>query len=68
MKLLFRLSFQEDSMAAADQVMDLKNRHAELEKTIQDEIGRPLPDQDIVVSLKKEKLRIKDELVGLGAQ
>ena len=55
-------------MAAADQVMDLKNRHAELEKTIQDEIGRPLPDQDIVVSLKKEKLRIKDELVSLGAQ
>jgi hypothetical protein len=55
-------------MTAADQVTDLKNRHAELEKTIQDEIGRPQPDQDIVVSLKKEKLRIKDELVCLGAQ
>jgi len=55
-------------MTAADQVKDLKIRHAELEKTIEDEIGRPHPDQDIVVSLKKEKLRIKDELAELGAQ
>ena len=55
-------------MIAADQVTDLQNRHAELEKTIQDEIGRPHPDQDIVISLKKEKLRIKDELAGHGAQ
>ena len=55
-------------MTVADEVMDLKNRHAELEKTIEDEIGRPHPDQNIVVSLKKEKLRIKDELVGLGVQ
>ena len=55
-------------MIAADQVSDLQNRHAELEKTIEVEVGRPHPDQDIVVSLKKEKLRIKDELVCLGAQ
>jgi hypothetical protein len=55
-------------MTAADQVSELKTRHAELEKTILDEIDRPHPDQDIVVSLKKEKLRIKDELVGLGTQ
>ena len=55
-------------MTAADQVTDLKNRHAELEKTIEDEIGRPQPDQNIVAHLKKEKLRIKDELVELGAQ
>ncbi|MDA0652885.1 MAG: YdcH family protein [Proteobacteria bacterium] len=55
-------------MTAANQVTDLKNRHATLEKTIQDEIARPHPDQDIVVSLKKEKLRIKDELVELGAE
>lgn len=54
-------------MIAADQVTELKTRHAELEKTIQNEIERPHPDQDVVVSLKKEKLRIKDELVGLGA-
>ena len=55
-------------MIAADQVTDLKHRHAELEKTIEDEIGRPHPDQGVVISLKKEKLRIKDELVCLGVQ
>lgn len=55
-------------MTAADQVTDLKIRHAELEKSIEDEIGRPQPDQNIVAGLKKQKLRIKDELVVLGAQ
>ena len=55
-------------MIAADQVTELQNRHAELEQTIRDEIERPHPDQDTVVSLKKEKLRIKDELVVLGIQ
>ena len=55
-------------MTAVDLVNDLKNRHAELEKTIEDEIARPHPDQEVVVSLKKEKLRIKDELAHLGAQ
>ena len=54
-------------MIAANQVTDLKHRHAELEKTIEDEVRRPHPDQDVVAGLKKEKLRIKDELVGLGA-
>ena len=55
-------------MIAADEVMDLKNRHAELEKTIADEISRPHPDQNIISALKKEKLRIKDELAVRGAQ
>lgn len=55
-------------MTAVNHVTDLKLRHAELEKTIEDEIGRPHPDQNVVADLKKEKLRIKDELVGLGAQ
>lgn len=55
-------------MTAANQVTDLKIRHAELEKTIEDEIGRPHPDQNVVADLKKEKLRIKDELLVLGVQ
>ena len=55
-------------MTAVDEVIDLKNRHAELEKSIKEEIDRPHPDQNIVVSLKKEKLRIKDELVCLGVE
>lgn len=55
-------------MTAADEVMDLKHRHAELEKTIEDEINRPHPDQNVIASLKKEKLRIKDELAGHGPQ
>lgn len=37
-------------------------KHAGLERQIQDELSRPLPDPSLVQSLKKRKLRIKEEL------
>ncbi len=40
----------------------LREKHAELEHLIQEEENRPLPDHTVVHSLKKQKLRIKDEL------
>ena len=40
----------------------LREKHAELEHQIEEEENRPLPDNTIVHSLKKQKLRIKDEL------
>jgi uncharacterized protein len=43
----------------------LKVKHADLEARIADEERRPHPDDDIIHELKKQKLRIKDELAGL---
>lgn len=43
----------------------LKTKHADLEARIADEESRPHPDDDIIHVLKKQKLRIKDELAGL---
>ena len=40
----------------------LREKHAELEHRIEEEENRPLPDNTVVHSLKKQKLRIKDEL------
>ncbi len=42
----------------------LKTKHADLEARIADEERRPHPDDDAIHDLKKQKLRIKDELAG----
>ena len=43
----------------------LRAKHANLEEKIQDELKRPHPDEAIVTYLKRQKLRIKDELATL---
>lgn len=43
----------------------LKARHAGLEAQIAEENKRPHPDDGVIHSLKKEKLRIKDEIAKL---
>jgi hypothetical protein len=43
----------------------LLTRHAGLDARITDEERRPAPDQGMIASLKKQKLRIKEELAGL---
>ena len=53
-------------MSVEEQVSTLKSRHAELEQILENEISRPHPDQGLISGLKKQKLRIKDELVELG--
>ncbi|MFM2372955.1 MAG: hypothetical protein RIS85_2677 [Pseudomonadota bacterium] len=40
----------------------LQTKHAGLERQIQTEMSRPLPDDTLVASLKRKKLRIKEEL------
>jgi len=40
----------------------LRTKHARLEQLIDDELHRPLPDQSTLSRLKKEKLRIKEEI------
>lgn len=40
----------------------LETQHHELETAIDDEVKRPKPDSSILSSLKKKKLRIRDEI------
>ena len=53
-------------MSEETHVESLKSRHAELEALIDDENGRPHPDDDIINQLKREKLRIKDQLFSIA--
>lgn len=43
-------------------VSALQQRHAGIERQIQEEMNHPLPDLAMVQSLKKRKLRIKEEI------
>lgn len=43
-------------------VSALQLKHAGLERRIADEMSRPLPDLEALQLLKKQKLRIKDEI------
>lgn len=54
-------------MTMQEYVEDLRSKHAHLEEEIDDELHRPMPDQVTLTRLKREKLRIKDEIARLGA-
>lgn len=41
----------------------LAARHAELDRRIEEETHRPSPDMTALASLKKQKLKIKEEIV-----
>jgi len=43
----------------------LQTRHAGLDARIAEETQRPSPDSALLARLKKEKLRIKEEISGL---
>ena len=43
-------------------VSALQFKHAGLERKIEQEMGRPMPDNALIQDLKKRKLRIKEEL------
>jgi hypothetical protein len=53
-------------MTMQDYVESLRDKHAFLEQQIDAEMHRPLPDQLLLSRLKREKLKIKDEMVRLG--
>ena len=52
-------------MSQQDHIEALKAKHAELERAIDEENSRPLPNRDAVSDLKRQKLRIKDEIFSL---
>ena len=49
-------------MSLNDRIETLRTRHRTIEEQIDQEIIRPLPNLDMVNDLKKQKLRIKDEI------
>lgn len=49
-------------MSSDDHVDALKAKHAALEAALGEENRRPNPDTVAIVELKRQKLRIKDEL------
>lgn len=44
----------------------LKDRHASLEARLASEDRRPAPDSETIISLKREKLRLKEEMARLS--
>ncbi|RYE64907.1 MAG: DUF465 domain-containing protein [Oxalobacteraceae bacterium] len=40
----------------------LQTKHQGLERRIREELNRPFPDEIIIQTLKKQKLRIKEEI------
>ena len=52
-------------MSLQDRIEALKQKHAALERAIEEENSRPLPNDDVISDLKRQKLRIKDEIFQL---
>jgi hypothetical protein len=48
-------------------IASLNNRHAALEQQIFEEDHRPRPDAESLAKLKREKLRLKEEMERLRA-
>jgi hypothetical protein len=55
-------------MAIEARIRELGVRHQTLERAIQDELGRPAADGDRLKDLKRQKLRLKEEIEGLKAK
>jgi hypothetical protein len=53
-------------MAMQSRLDALKARHAMLEERIADEDHRPRPDSEVLMRLKVEKLRLKEEIERLN--
>ena len=52
-------------MSMQDRIEALREKHALLDRAIDEETHRPLPNQEAIHDLKRQKLRIKDELFQL---
>lgn len=55
-------------MSLNDRIETLRSRHATLEQAILQETSRPLPNADAITDLKRQKLRVKDEIYALQRQ
>jgi hypothetical protein len=55
-------------MAVEARIRELGSRHQSLERMIQDEVKRPASDAAKLQQLKRQKLRLKEEMEALRAQ
>jgi len=53
-------------MTVEKRIETLKQRHTELERQVQAEQNRPMPDDALLQTLKQEKLALKDEISRLS--
>ena len=53
-------------MQTVESVVSLRDKHDSLERAIEEENLRPHPDDVRISQLKREKLRIKDEMYHHG--
>ncbi len=53
-------------MSLDDHMKSLRNKHANLERVLEEETSRPLPNSSILHDIKCQKLAIKDELEKLA--
>ena len=49
-------------MSLEARTASLSQRHASIDRALDDEANRPLPDPTVIAKLKREKLRLKDEI------
>jgi len=49
-------------MSVSAHIENLALKHATLERAIESETSRPHPDESVIAQLKREKLKIKDEM------
>ncbi len=55
-------------MAIESRIRELGSRHEVLDRKIQDETNRPSSDGTMLRELKRQKLRLKEEIEGLRAR
>ncbi len=54
-------------MKVEERITALKARHADLEEALRQETRRPLPSSSVLNDLKRQKLKIKDEIQRLSS-
>ncbi len=52
-------------MSMQEHLLSLKGKHETLDRQLVDELQRPHPDQTLCTRLKRQKLRLKDEILRL---
>jgi hypothetical protein len=55
-------------MSVNDRIESLRSQHALLDDAIREENHRPHPDDNRIHELKREKLRLKDEISAMQAR
>jgi hypothetical protein len=60
---IFKNTIFEETLMIQNHLSALREKHEALERKIEEEETRPLPDTIRIHNLKKEKLRLKEELL-----